>query len=1205
MTNRKRNAFGALIAASVPLALAVAALVFLSTAVQPALARGMDGQSAERLTAGRAITWYVDIPPAIGPQKEKPPADGLVLPEWFPPQRSTISPQSNSELEIILSAASVVTNGDFVTYTLTVINHTASTLVDTFIADVLPKADDKYILSEVQCSPACGRVYETETFRDPLGTLVTVSMTRQVSWTIGSLAGQTQLSFWGRVIGLDDGTSFSNFAQGFNLSVPGASTSNAVQTTVRVPAGANGQVSISDAPTWLSADLGGTMDMDWGDFDHDGDLDLVLGSTIGTTVYRNENGRLQVYWENDRYTLGVRWADFDRDGDLELVAVGESTDNRATSLGYIRLYDQSGTGFIETNTISPTLQLVRAEPGDFDNDGHLDLVVTTNSINPPSCPVLAFRYTVGSGFDDTGGVCISPNAAANISSADYNNDGYLDLVLGEFPNRIRLLTNKGLANQFQFTSTLILPGLSFMPYDFAWGDYDGDGLLDLAAAFPFDRRARIYHNDGGTFSFAQDVRTTLFRTPLGIVWGDVDGDTDLDLVIAGDPPAIYQNIDGVFGSSAPIETSAIRGQVWRMASADHDGDGDLDLVVGNRDGATQLFTVFSAFLSTTLSTVDSAATSGVAWGDYDGDGELDLLFGRRAVSDPTNATLHSNQGAAFTVDSNGIFDDGGFGPRRVSFADVDNDHDLDVVIGTIAMIWIQVNNGGGSWSPHSLVSSSEVRDIAWADADTDGDLDMFVGRNGQNALYINEYIQVGPPPSYQINSTPHWLANADNTTSVAWGDFDNDLYPDIAVGNDGERNRIYRNNQDKTFTLVNWFPTDIGHTQSVAWGDYDGDGDLDLAVGNGQNERNWIYENVNGTFANTPAWQSPEARSTSSLAWGDWNNDGTLDLAVGNRGQPDQVYANESGTLRLAWVSAESFQTTQVAWGDQDRDGDLDLAISQDGGGRSGVYENSYAYPSHLHQGTGPLTNNPSYAYVERPGQTKDAYFYSSAEVLARPASPTVTVDYIVYDAEQDPISNTLYEYSLDGGGTWHTATPAQVPTFKSTGTLSTGLPLAFLWDAVADDAIGDNARFRVTIYHNPPVGPVQRAFSRAVSPPFRLEATDCTWPEQPAISFSPAHPDPGQWVQFVGSIRPGTGSHQITYSWDFGDGQTLDGQEVYHRYNSDGVYDVRLEVTSSPCPITKTLAVIQSITVGSGVPNIYLPLVLKDANSSASGSGQ
>jgi PKD repeat protein len=92
--------------------------------------------------------------------------------------------------------------------------------------------------------------------------------------------------------------------------------------------------------------------------------------------------------------------------------------------------------------------------------------------------------------------------------------------------------------------------------------------------------------------------------------------------------------------------------------------------------------------------------------------------------------------------------------------------------------------------------------------------------------------------------------------------------------------------------------------------------------------------------------------------------------------------------------------------------------------------------------------------------------------------------------------------------------------------------------------------------------------------------------------------------VRFEGSIRPGTGSHQIRYTWDFGDGETLDGQVVYHSYSGDGTYDVRLEVISSPCPIVKTLAVIETITVGSGVPNIYLPLITK-GDGSTSSAGQ
>src|ERR671936_422023 len=86
-------------------------------------------------------------------------------------------------------------------------------------------------------------------------------------------------------------------------------------------------------------------------------------------------------------------------------------------------------------------------------------------------------------------------------------------------------------------------------------------------------------------------------------------------------------------------------------------------------------------------------------------------------------------------------------------------------------------------------------------------------------------------------------AEADFTTSVAWGDVDGDGDLDLAVGNRSQSNQLYLNCTIKqasdgcqpTDTALSasapWFPT-AGLTHSVAWGDVDGDGDLDLAVGN-------------------------------------------------------------------------------------------------------------------------------------------------------------------------------------------------------------------------------------------------------------------------------------------------------------------------------------------------------------------------------------
>jgi hypothetical protein len=480
--------------------------------------------------------------------------------------------------------------------------------------------------------------------------------------------------------------------------------------------------------------------------------------------------------------------------------------------------------------------------------------------------------------------------------------------------------------------------------------------------------------------------------------------------------------------------------------------------------------------------------------------------------------------------------------------------------------------------------------IAWGDADGDGYLDLLAGNDGVNELYLNL--------NGQLQRSPSWYSDEDdNTRSVAWGYLDDDPDLDFAVGNDGQPVRVYRNKYDNTFDVVWRAPyTYTGSTYSVAWGDYDRDGDVDLAVGN-YGQANYIYENLSGTLSLTPTWTSEEISFTTSLAWGDWDNDGDLDLAVGNDGERDQVYLNRDsspGRPRLDWLwsSQELSQTTGLAWGDRDRDGDLDLAISaQDG---IGYYENTYIMPSHLSDdfaATVPLPSNPSYLSIERPGATDNAYFYSSSDILGGPdASPagTVNIVYYLFDPDGtrvdsagnppgDDVISAKYQYSLDGGGTWHNAriTPISVDN----DTRRYGEFEWVRWDARHDKAVSDDARFRITIVYGNQTGPIQRASTSAVSPPFRVRATECIWPEKPQIRISQDETNPYSF-RFYGSVIRGTGV--LTYTWDFGDDEdSLLGQEVRHQYQERGNYVVTLMVTSESCPISKTVGIHQTIYAG------------------------
>src|SRR5262249_54079686 len=130
--------------------------------------------------------------------------------------------------------------------------------------------------------------------------------------------------------------------------------------------------------------------------------------------------------------------------------------------------------------------------------------------------------------------------------------------------------------------------------------------------------------------------------------------------------------------------------------------------------------------------------------------------------------------------------------------------------------------------------------------DNDGYPDLVVANylNNGNLLYHNSGW-----PAFSLDTVPGSAiaANAGNCVGTAWGDYDNDGYLDLFIGNDGGASFLYHNDGPPNFTFTRITTGDpvtrVGNSFGCVWVDYDGDGFLDLFVANRLNQHNFLYHN--------------------------------------------------------------------------------------------------------------------------------------------------------------------------------------------------------------------------------------------------------------------------------------------------------------------------------------------------------------------------
>jgi len=388
-------------------------------------------------------------------------------------------------------------------------------------------------------------------------------------------------------------------------------------------------------------------------------------------------------------------------------------------------------------------------------------------------------------------------------------------------------------------------------------DYDNDGWLDiyLVQGSTVEKAGKpdsglsdaLYRNRGdGTF---EDMTRRAGILPgdwgMGVSFADVDNDGWVDIYRTNlGRDRFYRNRgDGTFEDLTSRSGLEVPGWSTSAAFGDYDGDGDLDLYVAR----------YLDYGPDKLPPKTPDCTYlGVA-----------VLCGPRGLSGADDFLFRNNGDLTFTdvTTASGARDTGRFFGLSVLWADLDNDHDLDICVGNDATPnYLFVNRGDGTFEEMGFLSGIAVSGdgneqasmgMDAADYDNDGLLDLYMAHfaGDYSTLYHNEgdlfFRDVTEPAGLKRGD---WFLVAWGTRFLdvncdGWKDIyhsSGHVYPYLLDDSKPEKyaqpNALYLNLKNGTFEDVSkkagadFLKETV--SRGVAFGDYDNDGDFDLLIAN-------------------------------------------------------------------------------------------------------------------------------------------------------------------------------------------------------------------------------------------------------------------------------------------------------------------------------------------------------------------------------------
>jgi len=665
-------------------------------------------------------------------------------------------------------------------------------------------------------------------------------------------------------------------------------------------------------PSWTKHPIrsagGWTTDMQTGDIDNDGDIDIVIPNDTGVIWYENPSpsGDPAIDFWNE-FNIGaagannhdVELGDMNNDGRLDVVT--RKKEGGLTNV-FLQINPTSWVQIVASTSAGEGTSL-----GDIDNDADLDIAHNGFWLENLGGGTSWVEHLIDSNWPAEVGVLV----------LDINNDGRNDVVIGpsESANG-RLSWYEATDPKFgPWTEHIISNDVSYL-HTFKAGDMDKNGTTDLVTAEMHQSsdpdEVSVYYNDDGTgLVWSQQVLATIGSHNIRL--GDIAVDGDLDIFGANwkddsqnraNIRFWQNNIDNKLSLDSWIRHLIDGSLPWKpvfVEYGDIDNDGLKDIITGGwwykNPG-----TLGGIWLQ---NTIVSSLNNMAAVYDFDNDGDLDIL-GTDGVPTGANFSWAQNDGSGtFTHFTNipsgmGDFLQGVAVARYQAGAPIEIALSWHASATAIEMLTVPTDPTLGTWPLRQIHSNSQFEALSAKDIDRDGDTDLFQGtywlQNDGSGNYIQFLVAsiAGHPDRNRLadinkdgrldavigfeesNSELIWLEAPENATQtwtihtiasgligtfsmdVADVDLDGDI--DVIHGehNGGPNNRVtifenLDNGTDWTAHIVDTGGAGIDHHDGTQPADLDGDGDLDIMSIGWINNKLWLYENKAVLRANTVA----------------------------------------------------------------------------------------------------------------------------------------------------------------------------------------------------------------------------------------------------------------------------------------------------------------------------------------------------------------